>query len=122
MGRRIGAFFLAIPLIIVTLVIGYLIWGLVSWGKGTSPALRTLKMKVVNAETGQVVGWGTMALRNILGSGIVEGILDREPDFVHHVLQRGPAPGDARHDRPHRGRVRPEQRAGLTPTGAATQR
>ncbi|MGI8753294.1 MAG: hypothetical protein ACR2MN_13435 [Acidimicrobiales bacterium] len=26
-GRRIGAFFLAIPLAIVTLVIGYVIWG-----------------------------------------------------------------------------------------------
>jgi hypothetical protein len=25
-GRRVGAYFLAIPLIIVTLVIGYLIW------------------------------------------------------------------------------------------------
>jgi hypothetical protein len=28
-GRRIGARFLAIPLLIVTLVIGYLIWGLI---------------------------------------------------------------------------------------------
>jgi hypothetical protein len=30
-GRRIGAYFPAIPLIIVTLVIGYLIWGLIAW-------------------------------------------------------------------------------------------
>ncbi|HKC26892.1 MAG TPA: hypothetical protein VKB75_02665, partial [Jatrophihabitans sp.] len=44
-GRRIGAFFLAIPLVIVTLGIGYLIWGLVLWSKGTSPALRVLGMK-----------------------------------------------------------------------------
>src|SRR5579872_6222317 len=28
-GRRIGAYFLAIPLVLVTLVIGYIIWGLI---------------------------------------------------------------------------------------------
>ena len=39
-GRRIGAYFLAIPLIIVTLGIGYLIWGLIVWGRGQTPALQ----------------------------------------------------------------------------------
>jgi uncharacterized RDD family membrane protein YckC len=73
-GRRIGAYFLAFPLVIVTLVIGYLIWGAVLWGKGTSPALKVLKMKVVDANTGQVVGWGKMFLRDFVG-GIVQGIL-----------------------------------------------
>src|ERR1700712_5857687 len=37
-GRRIGAYFLAIPLFIVTLGIGYIIWGLILWNKGQSPA------------------------------------------------------------------------------------
>jgi hypothetical protein len=37
-GRRIGAFFLAIPLSIVTLFIGYAIWGLIVWGRGQTPA------------------------------------------------------------------------------------
>src|SRR5580693_1562298 len=30
-GRRIGAFFLAFPLFIVTLGIGYIVWGLIVW-------------------------------------------------------------------------------------------
>src|SRR5580693_6040306 len=41
-GRRIGAFFLAIPLIIVTLGIGYIIWGVIVWGNGQTPALQVL--------------------------------------------------------------------------------
>src|SRR5690348_52218 len=43
-GRRIGAYFLAIPLFIITLGIGYIIWGLVLWGQGTTPALKVLGM------------------------------------------------------------------------------
>ncbi|HEY2287457.1 MAG TPA: hypothetical protein VGH88_17095, partial [Streptosporangiaceae bacterium] len=39
-GRRIGAYFLAIPLAIVTLGIGYIIWGLIAWGNGQTPALQ----------------------------------------------------------------------------------
>lgn len=73
-GRRIGAYFLAIPLLIVTLVIGYLIWGLILWGKGTSPALKVLKMKCYKPETGQIATFGTMALRDIVGQGIVGSI------------------------------------------------
>jgi uncharacterized RDD family membrane protein YckC len=84
-GRRIGAYFLAFPLLIVTLVIGYLIWGLVLWGKGTSPALKVLKMKVVDVNTGQVVGWGTMALRDILGR-IVDGILSIITGLISFIM------------------------------------
>ena len=84
-GRRIGAYFLAIPLAIVTLIIGYLIWGLVVWGKGTSPALKVLKCKVVNVHTGQVVGFGTMALRDILGR-IVDGILSIITGLISFIM------------------------------------
>ncbi len=73
-GRRIGAYFLAIPLVIVTLVIGYLIWGLVVWGNGTSPALKVLKMKCYKPADGRLATFGTMALRDIVG-GIVQSIL-----------------------------------------------
>ena len=73
-GRRIGAYFLAIPLAIVTLGIGYLIWGLIVWGNGQTPALQVLGMRVWRPETGQVAGWWWMALREIVGR-IVDGIL-----------------------------------------------
>jgi uncharacterized RDD family membrane protein YckC len=73
-GRRIGAYFLAIPLCLVTLGIGYAIWGLVVWGSGTTPALQVLGMKCWRPETRQVAGWGTMALRETIGR-FVENLL-----------------------------------------------
>jgi uncharacterized RDD family membrane protein YckC len=73
-GRRIGAYFLAIPLSIVTLGIGYLIWGAIVWGKGTSPALQVLGMRAWSPENSAPASWGRMALRNIVG-GFVQGIL-----------------------------------------------
>ena len=60
-GRRIGAYFLAIPLFVVTLGIGYLIWGLILWGRGTSPALSVLGMKVWRPEEKKLASWGFMA-------------------------------------------------------------
>jgi uncharacterized RDD family membrane protein YckC len=73
-GRRIGAFFLAIPLSIVTLGIGYLIWGVIAWGRGQTPALQVLGMRCWRPETNRVAGWWWMALREIVGR-IAEGIL-----------------------------------------------
>jgi len=73
-GRRIGAFFLAIPLLIVTLVIGYLIWGLFAWAKGTTPALQVLGMRCWRPEDNRVPGFWWMALREVAGR-ILEGIL-----------------------------------------------
>lgn len=84
-GRRIGAYFLSIPLSIVTLGIGYLIWGLIVWGKGTSPALQVLGMRVYRPEQQQVATFGTMALRNIIG-GIAQGILSIITYLVSFVL------------------------------------
>jgi uncharacterized RDD family membrane protein YckC len=73
-GRRIGAFFLALPLFIVTLGIGYLIWGVVVWARGQTPALQVLGMRCWRPETGRVAGWGWMALREIVGR-FIEGII-----------------------------------------------
>lgn len=84
-GRRIGAYFLSIPLVIVTLGIGYLIWGAIVWGKGTSPALQVLGMKVYRPEQRSTATWGTMALRNIIG-GIAQGILSIITLLVSFVL------------------------------------
>lgn len=72
-GRRIGAFFLRFVLIVVTLVIGYLVWGLILWNRGTSPALKVLGMKCWLVNESKVAGFWRMALRNIVGE-IVEGI------------------------------------------------
>jgi uncharacterized RDD family membrane protein YckC len=73
-GRRIGAYFLAIPLFIVTLGIGYAIWGLIAWANGQTPALQVLGMRCWRPEDGRVAGFWWMALREIVGR-LVDGIL-----------------------------------------------
>lgn len=66
-GRRIGASFLSILLATVTLGIGYLIWGLVVWGRGQTPALQVLGMRVWGPDDRRSAGFGYMALREIVG-------------------------------------------------------
>jgi len=84
-GRRIGAFFLAIPLAIVTLGIGYVIWGLIVWGNGQTPAMQVLGMRVWRPETNKVAGFWFMALREIVGR-IVDGILSFITAITSFVL------------------------------------
>ena len=72
-GRRIGAFFLAIPLFIVTLGIGYLVWGLIIWGRGQTPTFQVLGMRCWRPDSARVPGWGWMAVREVIGR-IVEGL------------------------------------------------
>jgi uncharacterized RDD family membrane protein YckC len=70
-GKRFGAYLLDGLLIIVTLLIGWLIWSLVLWSKGQSPAKSILGMRCVRTDTGQAATWGTMALRELVGKGIL---------------------------------------------------
>jgi uncharacterized RDD family membrane protein YckC len=84
-GRRIGAFFLSIPLAIVTLGIGYAIWGLIVWGRGQTPALQVLGMRCWRPETGRVAGWGWMLLRETIGR-IAENILSILTEILSLIL------------------------------------
>ncbi|HEY2579994.1 MAG TPA: RDD family protein [Streptosporangiaceae bacterium] len=84
-GRRIGAYFLAIPLAIVTLGIGYIIWGLIVWGKGQSPALQVLGMRVYRYQENRVATWGVMALREIVGR-ICESIFISIPGLIGFIM------------------------------------
>jgi uncharacterized RDD family membrane protein YckC len=84
-GRRIGAYFLSILLAVVTLGIGFIIWGLIAWGKGQSPAFQVLGLRCWKPANGRVASWGTMALRDIVGS-IAQGILSFITAIVSFVL------------------------------------
>jgi uncharacterized RDD family membrane protein YckC len=84
-GRRIGAYFLAIPLAIVTLGIGYLIWGLIVWANGQTPALQVLGMRCWRPEDGRVPGFWWMALREVVGR-IAEGILSFITLLISFIL------------------------------------
>ena len=84
-GRRVGAYFLAIPLAVVTLGIGYVIWGLIVWGNGQTPALQVLGMRVWRPETNRVAGFWHMALREVVGR-IAEGVLGPITQITSLVL------------------------------------
>ena len=78
--HRLGALVLDALLMGLTFGIGWLIWSLVIWGNGQTPAKQILKIRVYNAETGRVVTWGHMALREALlgwwfGLGLASGLL-----------------------------------------------
>jgi hypothetical protein len=66
-ARRIGAWFLSIALFIVTLGIGYIIWGLIVWSGGQTPTYQLLGMRCWRPETNRVASWGWMALREVVG-------------------------------------------------------
>ncbi|RNI23813.1 RDD family protein [Flexivirga caeni] len=65
-GRRVGAFFLYILLLIVTLVIGYVVWALVEFGNGRTPVQRVLGMRCYKATEHRVFGWGDTFLRQFV--------------------------------------------------------
>lgn len=73
-GKRFGAFLLEIVLAIVTIGIGWIIWDLIVWKDGKSPAKQLLHMQVVNAKTGQPLTWGQCFLRNFVCYGLIGAI------------------------------------------------
>ena len=73
-GKRLGAYLLDGLLAVVTLGIGWLVWSLIIWSKGQSPGKALLGMRCVRTDTGRLATWGTMALRELVGKGIIGGI------------------------------------------------
>lgn len=73
-GKRLGAYLLDIVLMVVTLGLGWLIWSVIIWSKGQSPAKALLGMRCVRTDTAQAAGWGTMALREIVGKSIIGAV------------------------------------------------
>jgi uncharacterized RDD family membrane protein YckC len=49
-----------------TLFIGWIVWSLVLWGQGQTPAKQILKMRVYSIDTGKPATWGHMAVRQFL--------------------------------------------------------
>ena len=70
-GKRFAAYLLEGILCLFTLFIGWLIWSAFSWSKGTTPAKSLLGMRCVRTDTGQAATWGQMALRELVGKGVL---------------------------------------------------
>jgi uncharacterized RDD family membrane protein YckC len=64
--HRLGGYALDCALAVLTLGIGWMIWSFVVWGEGQTPAKKILKMRTVNATTGNAASWGHMAIRELL--------------------------------------------------------
>ena len=78
-GRRLGGYLLDILLFVVTLGIGWIVWSLVVWKDGLTPAKQILKMRVVKFDTRRVATWGTMALREFVSKGLIMGVIGAVP-------------------------------------------
>ena len=70
-GKRLGGYLLDVLLIIVTLVVGWLVWSLIVWARGQTPGKQLLKMRCVKLSTGRRATWGTMALREFVGKYLI---------------------------------------------------
>jgi hypothetical protein len=66
-GRVAASWFLGVGLFIATAGIGYLVWGIVQWGRGHTPAQRMLDLRCWQPGTGRVADRRHMALRQITG-------------------------------------------------------
>jgi len=72
-GRRFLGFLLGVVLMIVTLVIGYVIWTVLLWSRGQTPAKQIMGMRTLDARTGQAASFGTMFVRGFLLDTVLGG-------------------------------------------------
>ena len=67
--HRLGGFVLDMALVIssfITFGLAWVIWSLIVWGQGQTPAKQILKMRVHSIDTGKPATWGHMVIRQIL--------------------------------------------------------
>ena len=64
--HRLGAYALDCVLAALTLGIGWIIWSLIVWGEGQTPAKKILKIRVYATTTERAATWGHMAVREFL--------------------------------------------------------
>ena len=61
--HRLGAIVLDAVLMVVTFGIGWLIWSLIVWSEGQTPAKKILKLRTINFTNGHHATWGHMGIR-----------------------------------------------------------
>jgi uncharacterized RDD family membrane protein YckC len=74
-GRRFAGYLLEIALIIVTLFIGWAIWSLIVWSRGTTPGKQLLGMRCVYLATSERATWGRMFLREFVGKFLIMSVI-----------------------------------------------
>jgi uncharacterized RDD family membrane protein YckC len=74
-GRRLGAYMLDVLLLIVTLVIGWLVWFCFSAPRGQTPGKQILNMYVMRADGTRAGGW-YMWLREFIIKGLLFSLVN----------------------------------------------
>jgi uncharacterized RDD family membrane protein YckC len=69
--HRLAAIAVDAGLYIVTLGIGWLIWNLITWGKGQTPGKQLLKIRVYGEVKNCPANWGHMLVRQSLLPGML---------------------------------------------------
>jgi uncharacterized RDD family membrane protein YckC len=70
-----AAFILALLLFAVTLGIGYIAWGAITWDQGQTPAQRILSLRCWLTQDGRVAGRDEMGTRQVLGLFLCGGLI-----------------------------------------------
>jgi uncharacterized RDD family membrane protein YckC len=75
--RRFAGHLLETLLVIGTLVVGWLVWSFVAYGRSQTPAKQLLNMRVVKLDSREPAGYGTMVVREWVAKpllGLVGGL------------------------------------------------
>lgn len=70
-GQRVGAAALELLLFGACLGVGWLLWWIVLWDNGQTPAKAALKLRVVRASDGYIPPTGRMAAHELLAKGLL---------------------------------------------------
>ncbi|MFZ0249551.1 MAG: RDD family protein [Acidimicrobiales bacterium] len=102
LGRRIGALGLTALLLVVTLVVGYVVWSVFEWRHSRTPSYRLLKLRVVTRDDGTPIGLA----RSFLRSGVCCTVLIVPTVVIGAVVLLcftfGASPPDGLFSRPRR--------------------
>ncbi|WP_158841124.1 RDD family protein [Saccharothrix deserti] len=74
-GKRLLAYLLEGLLFLVTLGIGWIVWALIAWARGTTPAKQLMRMTVIWTANRRAASWGRMFLREAAGRGLVVPVI-----------------------------------------------
>jgi|GEM_PF-2828807 len=72
---RLGGLLLDAVLVVCTVGVGWLVWWILAWEHGSSPAKAVLHTRVVRTGTRELPGFARMALREAVGKGVAGGAL-----------------------------------------------
>jgi RDD family len=85
-AKRLGEYLLELLLIVVTLLVGWVVWSVVIWSRGQTPAKQLLGMRVYTIADRRPAGWGRMALREVVVRWILIGVISAVTGGVGFIV------------------------------------